>query len=213
MQCPRESVDISEKPRACPCYNIYVTLPNLSCQMCSACDDIVSKSLIVKKRGAISIEKLADNFCLQLLGWFPCVNCHDFDLQPLQPVQLPTKLSSTKDMLRLKSKAQESLEKLVRNLILKVKILKMHWLLNGFNSIAMLMSCRNLRKVIVLRTQLKAMSGHLEFSTLGEWQGMSSMALMTSVQKMCLTITAKPATDYASLCVKLEGLMNKNTHH
>ena len=101
--------DISVKPRARPCYNIYVTLPKLSCQMCSARDDIVSKSLIVKKGGAISEKKLADNFCLQLPGWCPCLNCRDFNPQPLQPIQLPTELSSTKDMLRLKRKAPEKL--------------------------------------------------------------------------------------------------------
>ena len=27
-QHPRESADISVKPRACPCYNVYVTLIN-----------------------------------------------------------------------------------------------------------------------------------------------------------------------------------------
>ena len=76
--------------------------------MCSACDDIVSKLLIVKREEQFP-KKLADNFRLQLPGWCPCLNCHDFDLQPLQPVQLPTELSSTKDMLRLKRKASEKL--------------------------------------------------------------------------------------------------------
>ena len=38
------------------------------------------------------------------------------------------------------------------------------------------------------------------------------MALMTSIHKTCLTIRAKPVTGYASSCVKLEGLMDKNTH-
>ena len=33
---PRESADISIKPQARPCYNIYVTPPNLLCSMCSA---------------------------------------------------------------------------------------------------------------------------------------------------------------------------------
>ena len=57
--------------------------------MCSARDKIVSKSLIVKERGAISEENLSDNFCLQLPGWCPCLNCRDFaDPQPLKPVQL-----------------------------------------------------------------------------------------------------------------------------
>ena len=78
--------------------------------MCSARDDIVCKSLIVK-RGVILEEKLVDDFCLQLPGWCPCLNCRDFDPQPLQPVQSPTELSSTKDMLRLKIKAPEKLRK------------------------------------------------------------------------------------------------------
>ena len=47
--------------------------------MCGARDDIVGKSLIVKKKGAISEEKLADYFCLQLPGLCPCLNCRDFD--------------------------------------------------------------------------------------------------------------------------------------
>ena len=51
---PRESADISVKPQARPCYNIYVTPPNLPCLMCSARDDIVSKSLI---EGTVSEEK------------------------------------------------------------------------------------------------------------------------------------------------------------
>ena len=76
--------------------------------MCSVRDDIVSKSLIVQKRGALSEEKFADNFCLQLPGWCPCLNCRDFDLQLLQPVLLLMELSSTKDMIRLK-KAPEKL--------------------------------------------------------------------------------------------------------
>ena len=46
-----ESADISVKPQAHPCYNIYVTPPNPPCPMCSAHDDIVSKSLIVKEKG------------------------------------------------------------------------------------------------------------------------------------------------------------------
>ena len=72
-------------------------------------DNIVSKSLIVKERGAISEEKLADNFCLQLLGWRPCLNCCDFaNPRPLKPVQLQKDLfSMTTDMLRLKRKAPE----------------------------------------------------------------------------------------------------------
>ena len=49
-QRQRESANISVKPRARPCYNIYVTPPNLPCLMCSACDDIVSKSLIAKRK-------------------------------------------------------------------------------------------------------------------------------------------------------------------
>ena len=84
VQRPRKSADISVKPRACPCNNIYVTPPNLLCSICSACDDIVSKLLIVKEKGTVSEEKLATNFCLQLLGWCPCLNCRDFDPQPLQ---------------------------------------------------------------------------------------------------------------------------------
>ena len=104
--------------------------------------------------------------------------------------------------------SRRSIFRIADPIILKVKIPKMHRSLNGFNSTAMLMSCRNSRKGIVLRIQLKAMSGHLEISTLGEWQGMNSMTLMTSVQKTCLTIRAKPATGYASSCVKFEGLMH-----
>ena len=68
--------------------------------MCSARDDIVSKSLIVEKRGAVSEGELADNFCLQLPGWCPCLNCRDFDPQLLQPIQSTTEPSSTKNMKR-----------------------------------------------------------------------------------------------------------------
>ena len=48
-----------------------IIFPNLSRLTCSARDDIVSKSLIVKDKGTVS-EENADNFCgLQLPGWHP----------------------------------------------------------------------------------------------------------------------------------------------
>jgi len=49
-----------------------------------------SETLLVKEIGAIPEEKLANKFCLQrglqLPGWYPCLNCRDFD----QPVHLWT---------------------------------------------------------------------------------------------------------------------------
>ena len=72
--------------------------------MCSARNEVVSETLLVKERGAIPEEKLANKFYLQLPGWCPCLNCHDFD----QPVHLQ-KAACNKEMLRrLKRKAPEN---------------------------------------------------------------------------------------------------------
>ena len=105
-----ESADISGKPRACPCYNIYVTL-FIACK-CGRVNqmqsnrDIVSETLLVKERGAISKEKLASDFCLQLPDWCPCLNCRDFDPQPLVPRPVPQKIGCNgKEILKLKRKA------------------------------------------------------------------------------------------------------------
>jgi len=54
--------------------------------MCNARNEVVSETLLVKERGPIPEEKLANKFCLQLPGWCPCLNCRDFD----QPVHLQT---------------------------------------------------------------------------------------------------------------------------
>jgi len=55
--------------------------------MCSAHNEVVSETLLVKERGAIPEEKFTNKFCLQLPGWCPgCLNCRDFD----QPVHLRT---------------------------------------------------------------------------------------------------------------------------
>ena len=179
--------------------------------MCSAHDDIVSKSLIVKKEEQFPKKSLLIiSVCSFLVGMFVWIvvilicNCYNL-------FNCWRSCSAQKKCLDWKEKQQ--LENLVRDLVLKVKIPKMHQSLNGFNLIAMPTSCKNSRKGIVLRTQLKTMSGHLEIFILREWLGMHSMALMTSVQKTCLRIRAKPATGYASLCVKLKGLMEKITHH
>ena len=67
--------------------------------------DIVSETLLVKERGAIS-EKLASDFCLQLPGWCPCLNCRDFNPQPPMPRPVPRKIGcNSKEMLKLKRKA------------------------------------------------------------------------------------------------------------
>jgi len=62
--------------------------------MCCARNKVVSETLLVKEIGAIPEEKLANKFCLQLPGWCPCLNCHDFD----QPVYLRTAAKSTRKL-------------------------------------------------------------------------------------------------------------------
>jgi len=72
--------------------------------MCSARNKVVSETLLVKERGAIPEEKLANKFCLKLPGWCPCLNCHDFD----QPVHLWIAACNKKMLGRLKRKAPEN---------------------------------------------------------------------------------------------------------
>ena len=53
-QHPRESADMSVKPRVRPCYNNYVTFPK-ALLLCSACNDgyVVSKILHSKTRHCV----------------------------------------------------------------------------------------------------------------------------------------------------------------
>ena len=75
--------------------------------MYSSRNDVVSKTLLVKVKGSISEEKLASDFCLQLPGWCPCLNCCDF-VPPAQSVQSWTASCKKKsEMLRLKRKTPE----------------------------------------------------------------------------------------------------------
>ena len=186
---PEGECSYISKPQACSCYNIYVTLSNLSYQMCRAYDDIVSRLLIVKKRVAIQKKNLLIiSVCSSQVGvlvWTVMILIRNrYNLSSYQQ-----SCPAQKTCLDWKEKHQRSLEV---SLILKVKIPKINQLLNGFNLIAMLTSWKNSRKGIVLRRQLKTMSRHLEIFMFGEWQGRNSMALMTSVHKTCLTIRAKP---------------------
>ena len=139
--------------------------------MCSAHDDIVSKSLIVKNRVAISEETLADNLCLQLLGLCPSLNS-DFDPQLLQPIQLLTELSSAKNMLRLKRKAPEKPIEVSKKSYIEGEDSK-NALVTEFDCNAD--ELQKSKEGDCPKNIAKTMSGHLEISTLGEWQGMNSM--------------------------------------
>ena len=75
--------------------------------MCSARNNVVSKTLLVKVKGSISEEKLASDFCLQLPGWCPCLNCRDF-VPSSQSIQSRTgSCNKNSEMIRLKRKAPE----------------------------------------------------------------------------------------------------------
>ena len=140
---------------------------------CSAHNDVVSKTLLVKVKGSIFEEKLASDFCLQLVGWCPCLNCREF-VPPVQSVKSQrVSCNKNSEMLRLKRKTPEKFgepSKKPHNEVEEKEDSENH-IAERFqfdNIHAVLTNCKSLRRVSVLKTLPKTMTGHLEIFTLGE---------------------------------------------
>ena len=180
--------------------------------------DIVSESLLKEERGNISEEKLASHFCLQLPGWCPCLNCRDFDRPPALQ-----KIGCNKNMpLSLKRKAsrspEESCEKACKRSTSRftdpegsTEAAADENHVERFQFDCNANELETFKEGECPENTTKSNNWALRNFMLGEWRVMRNTQ-NTSVQKMCLKTRERLVTGYASLCVKLEELMDKDTH-